>query len=114
MKKLFVACDLSIQIGNQILVDGLDFSIDENETLAVVGESGSGKSLTALSLLGLLPPQAIVKADQLCFDKQSLLELDQRKWSQLRGQQIGMVFQEPQSSLNPTMRCGHKVNVYSD
>ena len=109
MKKLFVASNLSIQIGNQILVDGLDFSIDENETLAVVGESGSGKSLTALSLLGLLPPLAIVKADQLCFDQQSLLELDQRKWSQLRGQQIGMVFQEPQSSLNPTMRCGHQV-----
>ncbi len=84
-------------------------SLAKLQTIALVGESGSGKSLTALSLLGLHPNESTLQADRLDFNSNSLLDLDQKTWEQLRGNEIGMVFQEPQSSLNPSMRCGDQV-----
>ena len=65
--------------------------------------------MTALSLLGLHPNESTLQADRLDFNSNSLLDLDQKTWEQLRGNEIGMVFQEPQSSLNPSMRCGDQV-----
>jgi peptide/nickel transport system ATP-binding protein len=109
MKALLEVKDLSIEIGSKRLVDSIGFSLDENQTLAIVGESGSGKSLTALSLLGLLPEGSKVHAEKIHFDSISLLGLEKKTWQQLRGEAIGMVFQEPQSSLNPSMRCGPQV-----
>ena len=109
MKALLEVKDLSIEIGSKRLVDSIGFSLDENQTLAIVGESGSGKSLTALSLLGLLPEGSKVHAEKIHFDSLSLLGLEKKTWQQLRGEAIGMVFQEPQSSLNPSMRCGPQV-----
>lgn len=109
MKTLLEVKDLSIEIGSKRLVDSIGFSLDENQTLAIVGESGSGKSLTALSLLGLLPEHSKLHAQKIQFGSLSLLDLEKKAWQQLRGEAIGMVFQEPQSSLNPSMSCGVQV-----
>lgn len=109
MKTLLEVKDLSIEIGSKRLVDSIGFSLDENQTLAIVGESGSGKSLTTLSLLGLLPEHSKLHAQKIQFGSLSLLDLEKKAWQQLRGEAIGMVFQEPQSSLNPSMRCGVQV-----
>ena len=109
MKTLLEVKDLNIEIGSKRLVDSIGFSLDENQTLAIVGESGSGKSLTALSLLGLLPEHSKLHAQKIQFGSLSLLDLEKKAWQQLRGEAIGMVFQEPQSSLNPSMRCGVQV-----
>ena len=109
MKTLLEIENLRIQIKDKVLVDSLSLSLAKHQTIALVGESGSGKSLTALSLLGLHPNESTLQADRLDFNSNSLLDLDQKTWEQLRGNEIGMVFQEPQSSLNPSMRCGDQV-----
>lgn len=104
MKTLLEIENLRIQIKDKVLVDSLSLSLAKHQTIALVGESGSGKSLTALSLLGLHPNESTLQADRLDFNSNSLLDLDQKTWEQLRGNEIGMVFQEPQSSLIPV--CG--------
>ena len=109
MKTLLEIENLRIKIKDKVLVDSLSLSLPKHQTIALVGESGSGKSLTALSLLGLHPNESTLQADRLDFNSNSLLDLDQKTWEQLRGNEIGMVFQEPQSSLNPSMRCGDQV-----
>lgn len=100
---------LTLKIESKIVLESLSFVLAENEILALVGESGSGKSLTALALMGLHPKKAELKAKRLLFDKKKLLDLDQKAWQQIRGNTIGMVFQEPQSSLNPSLRCGKQL-----
>jgi peptide/nickel transport system ATP-binding protein len=85
-------------------VDGVSFSIDEGETLALVGESGCGKSATAFSLMGLLPENASHPDGRILFDGQNLLELGETQMQELRGNRLGMIFQEPMTSLNPLMR----------
>ncbi|MEW8369724.1 MAG: ABC transporter ATP-binding protein [Candidatus Thiodiazotropha sp.] len=91
------------------IVDGLDLEIDQGETFALVGESGCGKSLTALSLMRLLPASVSVNQGEILFNGVDILELDQRGMRQLRGGQLGMVFQEPMSSLNPLMKIGRQI-----
>lgn len=98
--------DLSLQIDGQRLLSDISVQLSQNEILALVGESGSGKSLLALSLLGLQPKKAILTANCLLFEQQPLLSLDTKQWQKLRGNNISMIFQEPQSSLNPSIRCG--------
>ena len=100
---------LILKIEGKTVLDTLSFELAENEILALVGESGSGKSLTALSLMGLVPKKAKLQAERLLFKQKELLELDQKAWQQIRGNSIGMVFQEPQSSLNPSMHCGKQL-----
>lgn len=82
-------------------VRDLSFQIKEGEMLGVVGESGSGKSITNLALLGLLPDTAMVTATNLNFQNQSLLSLNEKKWCQIRGREISMIFQDPMTALNP-------------
>lgn len=83
-------------------VQGVSFEIDRGETLALVGESGSGKSVTALSILQLLPyPQAWHPRGSIRLDEQELLGLDERSLRKVRGNRVGMIFQEPMTSLNP-------------
>jgi peptide/nickel transport system ATP-binding protein len=91
------------------LVDGLDLDLRRGRTLAVVGESGSGKSLTALALAGLLPLGVRWVAGEARFDGQSLRGLAPAAWRRLQGRHIGMIFQEPMSSLNPVMRVGAQI-----
>lgn len=100
---------LSIELNGRTVVDKLSLQLKAGESFALVGESGSGKSLTALSLLGLLPPGFKVQAEQLQFDQTSLLSLPQDGWSQIRGKRIGIVFQEPMTSLNPLHRVGEQI-----
>jgi peptide/nickel transport system ATP-binding protein len=93
----------------QVLYD-IGFDIYKNEILAVVGESGSGKSVTSKALMGLLPSQtAQVTAQELTLQGKDLLPLKDGEWSRFRGSEISMIFQEPMSSLNPTITCGNQV-----
>lgn len=95
-------------------VQDLTFSIQQGHTLAIVGESGSGKSLTALSLLGLLPVSANVSGRMVLHTSLENYELnkshDDSSWQNVRGNGIGMIFQEPMSSLNPVMRVGRQLS----
>jgi oligopeptide/dipeptide ABC transporter ATP-binding protein len=90
-------------------VDGLDLSLARGETLGLVGESGCGKSVTALSLLGLLPRNASRVAGSIRLDGQELTSLDDRGWRTVRGRRIGMVFQDPMTALNPLLTVGAQV-----
>jgi dipeptide transport system ATP-binding protein len=82
-------------------VRNVSFEVNSGETLGVVGESGCGKSITNMALLGLLPENAIVTADEINFHGKDLLTLDQKGWEKIRGADIGVIFQDPMSSLNP-------------
>ena len=101
---------MSIRLGGVEVVSDLDFSVHHNEILGVVGESGSGKSVTAMSLMGLLPNQGeSLRASRMDFAGQSLIPFDEKQFQALRGKQMGMVFQDPMSALNPSIRCGKQV-----
>jgi peptide/nickel transport system ATP-binding protein len=99
---------LQTQRGAARAVRDVSFSLERGETLGVVGESGSGKSLTALALLGLLPERAEVSGS-IRFDGQELLGGSEAQWSTVRGNRIGMVFQEPMTALNPVHTVGRQV-----
>ncbi|MDC3133012.1 ABC transporter ATP-binding protein [Flavobacteriaceae bacterium] len=102
--------NLSFEIEGQPILKNISFSIQKNEIVALVGESGSGKSLTALSLLGLEPQKhSKLTADRMDFRDIALSSFTTKDWEHLRGNTISMIFQEPQSSLNPSMRCGQQV-----
>jgi peptide/nickel transport system ATP-binding protein len=91
-------------------VRDLSLSLAANETLAIVGESGSGKSVTALSILQLLPKAgARIGAGEVLFDGRDLAKLSEREMSTVRGNAIAMIFQEPMTSLNPTMTVGEQI-----
>jgi peptide/nickel transport system ATP-binding protein len=91
-------------------VDDISFSIEKGKTLAIVGESGSGKSLTALSLMGLLPSNAIASGKIQLTTEGCIFGINENtSWGQVRGEKMGMVFQEPMSSLNPVMTIGRQI-----
>lgn len=106
--------DLSISF----LSDGLEkeiihhisFQLYKNEILGIVGESGSGKSVSTLAILGLLPKRiSNITNGRIEFDGKNLVGLDAKAFQKIRGKDISMIFQEPMSSLNPSMRCGNQV-----
>ena len=99
---------LAVSFGGRPAVHPIDLSIKHGEMLALVGESGSGKSTIALAAMGLLPAQAHVEGS-IRFEGQALLTLREREWSALRGNRIGMIFQEPMTSLNPLQPIGRQV-----
>ncbi len=101
--------NLVIDIGVACPVDGVSFSIEAGECFALLGESGCGKSMTALGLMRLLPPGARVSQGQVEFAGTQLLALPENRMRQVRGGGIGMIFQEPATSLNPVMRIGHQI-----
>ena len=90
-------------------VDGVSFSLDAGETMAIVGESGCGKSLTSLALMELLPKSARRTARRLEFAGQSLLEFSERQMSDIRGDRMAMIFQDPMTSLNPAYPIGDQL-----
>ena len=111
LKQALVAVEqMSIRLGGVKVVSDLSFSINHNEILGIVGESGSGKSVTAMSLMGLLPNQGeSLHASRMDFMGQWLIPFNEKQFQKLRGKQMGMVFQDPMSALNPSMRCGKQV-----
>ena len=91
-------------------VDGVSFEVRAGETLGVVGESGCGKSVTALSILGLVPsPPGCVEGGRAMLGNRDLLALPERALADVRGDEIGMIFQEPMTSLNPVLTIGHQI-----
>ena len=113
MTKLLEVKDLQIAFatsrGLLKAVHGLSFAIETGETVAIVGESGSGKSVTALSLLRLLPESDTQIRGEIIFNGRDLLNASESAMRAIRGGQIGMIFQEPMSSLNPVMRVGRQI-----
>jgi oligopeptide/dipeptide ABC transporter ATP-binding protein len=94
--------------GSIKVVSGLNFEINEAEVFGLVGESGCGKSLTALSIMGILPQNAFAKGE-IVFKGNNLLELDKESMRRLRGKELSMIFQEPMTSLNPVLTVGYQV-----
>jgi oligopeptide/dipeptide ABC transporter ATP-binding protein len=96
--------------GRLTAVDEVSFSIHEKETLGIVGETGCGKSITALSILGLVPsPPGEIVSGQILFEGEDLLKKSEREMEKIRGRQISMIFQEPMTSLNPSYTIGEQI-----
>jgi oligopeptide transport system ATP-binding protein len=91
-------------------VDGISFAVEKGKTLGIVGESGCGKSVTALSIMGLIPkPPAKIVGGEVLFDGSDLTKLSDSKMQDIRGNQIAMIFQDPMTSLNPTLKIGTQI-----
>ena len=92
-------------------VDGVSFTLDRGETLALVGESGCGKSLASLALLRLIPPPGRIDAGSvICLGDTDVLGLEGEALRQIRGRRIGMIFQDPMTSLNPVLTVGNQIS----
>lgn len=96
----------STQVGQVRAVRGLNLTVDYGESVGIVGESGSGKSVSMLSVMGLLPVNAHVNAYSIMFDGRELTTMDEREKRKMHGSEIGMVFQDPMTSLNPLHTIG--------
>ena len=91
-------------------VDGVSFSVEKGKTLGIVGESGCGKSVTALSIMGLIPkPPARIVSGSVVFDGRDLTKLSEKQLENVRGRQIAMIFQDPMTCLNPTLTIGLQI-----
>ncbi|GAB6180129.1 ABC transporter ATP-binding protein [Desulfotomaculum defluvii] len=92
-------------------VDGVSFHLNRGETLAVVGESGSGKSITATSIMRLIPnPPGRIVGGEILYNGEDLLKKSEKEMRDIRGNRISMIFQEPMTSLNPVFRVGHQIS----
>jgi oligopeptide/dipeptide ABC transporter ATP-binding protein len=91
------------------VVDGVDIALRRGRTTALVGESGSGKSATALSIMGLIEPPGRIIGGEVLLDGEDLLKLDEREMTKVRGRRIGMIFQDPLTSLNPALSIGQQI-----
>ncbi|MBM7609553.1 oligopeptide transport system ATP-binding protein [Lysinibacillus composti] len=113
-KKLLEVKDLKINFktyaGLVQAVRGVNFELNEGETLAIVGESGSGKSVTSNAVMKLIPqPPGIYADGQILFQGKDLIPLTEKEMSRIRGNEIAMIFQDPMTALNPTMRVGKQI-----
>lgn len=111
--KLLEVQNLSVKLNNhkksfQVLKD-ISFTLNEGETLGIAGESGCGKSLTALSLMGLLPPGAKITQGNIYFQGRDLLRLSDKQMQKIRGNAMAMVFQDAMTALNPVQTIGHQI-----
>ena len=106
--KLLVVRDLSLKIGETPILHGVGFDVAHGQIVAVTGESGSGKSLTALAIMGLLP-RGSVATGQVMLDGQDILQTDEATLCTMRGNDMGMIFQEPMTALNPVQTIGDQV-----
>ncbi|MRJ08889.1 ABC transporter ATP-binding protein [Ornithobacterium rhinotracheale] len=101
--------NLSISFGDKKVVNNLSFTLSAGEILGIVGESGSGKSLTSLAIMHLLPKQAHTEGKILFTTDSGTYDLLAKNHTSLKGKNMGMIFQEPMTSLNPSLRCGDQV-----
>jgi len=106
--------DLVLSLGNKKkkteVLHTISFDVFENEILGIVGESGSGKSVTSLTLMGLLPKKQANLSGEIYFQGNDLLKYDEKKFRKIRGSEVAMIFQEPMSALNPSLKCGFQVS----
>lgn len=114
METLLNVTNLSVSFttgsNTQQVTSEVSFSVQKGETIGIVGESGSGKSVTARSIMGLLAPNAYVHPESnIVFMGKNLLNMTERKMQEIRGKDIGMIFQDPMTSLNPTMTVGSQI-----
>ena len=100
---------LDVRFGQEPVLRGVDFTVYPSETLALIGESGCGKTISALSILRLLPPAADVFSGSIRLEGEELLDLPERDMRKIRGRRIAMIFQEPQTSLNPVLTVGGQI-----
>ncbi|MCR2785290.1 MULTISPECIES: ABC transporter ATP-binding protein [unclassified Microbacterium] len=100
--------DLAIEINGRRVVDGVSFDVPDSARVGLIGESGSGKSLTALAIMGLLPDTATTTGS-IRWNGRELIGLHDRELAQLRGDEIGIVFQEPRTALNPIRTVGRQI-----
>lgn len=100
--------DLVVDIDGRRVVDGVSFSVPDGARVGLIGESGSGKSLTALAILGLLP-EAATTSGSIRWNGRELIGLPDRELAKLRGDEIGIVFQEPRTALNPIRTVGRQI-----
>ncbi|MDB9980089.1 ABC transporter ATP-binding protein [Ulvibacter sp.] len=110
---LLQVLNLSISFGSTKtrveVIHGISFEIKENEILGVVGESGSGKSVTSMALMGLLPKKTSHVTGKINFQGRNIVLEKEKRLQKIRGKDIAMIFQEPMSALNPSMKCGNQV-----
>lgn len=105
-----LAVDFKTYGGEVKAVREVSFHVDEGEVVAIVGESGSGKSVTAQSIMGLVPcPPGIIKGGSIKFKGEELLRMTKKEMRSIKGSKISMVFQDPMTSLNPTMKVGKQI-----
>ena len=104
-----VSVDLDTDWGQARAVDALSLSIEKGQTFALVGESGCGKSMTAMSLLRLLPDNAVIHSGQVHLDQVDVFDLTERQMRDVRGRRMSIIFQEPSTSLNPVMTVGDQI-----
>lgn len=92
-------------------VRGISFGLDKGESMAIVGESGCGKTVTSKTIMGLIqtPPGEIKKESSILFNGKDILKFTDKEWQQFRGSEASMIFQDPMTSLNPTMRVGNQI-----
>ena len=114
MDRLLELKDLEVSFdtyaGEVKAVRGVSFHLDKGEAIAIVGESGCGKSVTAQSIMRLIPsPPGRVKNGSIMFNDKEILKLSEREMQAIRGSEIGMIFQDPMTSLNPTMTIGKQI-----
>lgn len=105
-----LSVEIPLRCGHVRPLDGVDLTIGRCETIGIVGESGSGKTMTALAIMGLLPGGGRVSGGSIIFDGQDLTGMTKSQVRRIRGTRIGMVFQDPLTSLNPTMKIGDQVS----
>lgn len=108
--KLLSIEGLTVAAGDHVLLADFSLAIESGEFVAIVGESGSGKTMSARSILGLLPAGVSMRAGRIALDGRSLTTLSPREMRSVRGSEIGMVFQEPMTSLNPSMPIGRQLD----
>ncbi len=104
-----LSVDIPTPSGMLRAVQNVSFQVNQAETLCIVGESGSGKSLTALAIMDLLPKKAIRRANTIELDRTTILNIGERRMSDLRGNRMAMIFQEPMTSLNPVYTIGNQL-----
>ena len=101
--------DFHTYAGDVKAIRNVSFHLNRGETLAIVGESGSGKSVTTRTIIGLLAQNAEIVGGEIDFHNKNLLKIKERDWRKIRGNEISMIFQDPMTSLDPTMKIGQQI-----